>query len=97
MGDGEPGAAPQHDGERVAGATRRGRIDLLQIDNWGWQARIGMFIVSREAVPEAEWWAMSPPAVSVHAARVAARAPWARRRDDQTGRASCGERGFRSG
>lgn len=54
-------------------------------DNWGWKARIGMFIVASEAVPEAEWWAMAPPHVSVHAARVTARAPWARWRDDRTG------------
>jgi maleate isomerase len=54
-------------------------------DNWGWQARIGMFIVGNEAVPEAEWWAMAPPNVSVHAARVTARAPWARWRDDRSG------------
>ena len=46
-------------------------------DNWGWRARIGMFIVGNEAVPEAEWWAMAPPGVSVHAARVTAAAPWA--------------------
>jgi len=46
-------------------------------DNWGWRARIGMFIVGSEAVPEAEWWAMAPPGVSVHAARVTAAAPWA--------------------
>jgi maleate isomerase len=46
-------------------------------DNWGWRARIGLFIVGNEAVPEAEWWAMAPPGVSVHAARVTARAPWA--------------------
>jgi maleate isomerase len=52
-------------------------------DNWGWRARIGMFIVGNEAVPEAEWWAMAPPDVSVHAARVTARAPWARWRDDR--------------
>jgi maleate isomerase len=58
---------------------------LLQIDNWGWQARIGMFIVGSEAVPEAEWWAMLPPGVSVHAARVTARAPWARWRADRSG------------
>lgn len=50
-------------------------------DNWGWKARIGMFIVGAEAVPEAEWWAMLPRHVSVHAARVTARAPWARWRD----------------
>ncbi len=56
-----------------------------QSDNWGWRARIGMFIVGNEAVPEAEWWAMMPPGVSVHAARVSAPAPWARWRDDRSG------------
>lgn len=54
-------------------------------DNWGWQARIGMFIVGAEAVPEAEWWAMAPPGVSVHAARVTASTPWAPWRDDRSG------------
>ena len=53
----------------------------MQRDNWGWRARIGMFIVASEAVPEAEWWAMTPAGVSVHAARVEARAPWATWRD----------------
>lgn len=52
-------------------------------DNWGWRARIGMFIVGNEAVPEAEWWAMAPPHVSIHAARVTARAPWAAWSDDR--------------
>lgn len=47
-------------------------------DNWGWRARIGLFIVGSEAVPEAEWWAMAPEGVSIHAARVTAKAPWAR-------------------
>lgn len=56
-----------------------------QNDNWGARARIGMFIVGNEAVPEAEWWAMCPPNVSVHAARVTARAPWARWREDRAG------------
>ena len=46
-------------------------------DNWGSAARIGMFIVGGEVVPEAEWWAMAPEGGSVHAARVSARAPWA--------------------
>ena len=46
-------------------------------DNWGNRARIGMFIVGSEAVPEAEWWAMMPADISVHTARVTARAPWA--------------------
>ena len=54
-------------------------------DNWGWRARIGLFIVGNEAVPEAEWWAMAPPGVSVHAARVTAKSPWATWRANKTG------------
>jgi maleate isomerase len=54
-------------------------------DNWGWRARIGLFIVGNETVPEAEWWAMAPSGVSVHAARVTARTPWAQWRDDRQG------------
>lgn len=50
---------------------------MLRDDNWGARARLGIFIVGNEAVPEAEWWAMAPRGVSVHAARVTARAPWA--------------------
>lgn len=46
-------------------------------DNWGHAARFGIFIVGAEVVPEAEWWAMAPDGVSVHAARVTAPAPWA--------------------
>lgn len=46
-------------------------------DNWGSRARIGIFVVGNEVVPESEWWAMVPPGVSVHGARVTARAPWA--------------------
>jgi maleate isomerase len=42
-----------------------------------------MFIVGSEPVPEAEWWAMMPPGVSVHAARVTAPTPWARWAPDQ--------------
>jgi maleate isomerase len=57
----------------------------LAHDNWGWRARIGMFIVGSEAVPEAEWAAMAPSGVSVHAARVSAGAPWARWRADKSG------------
>lgn len=57
---------------------------LARKDNWGVDARIGMFIVGNEAVPEAEWWAMLPPNVSVHAARVTARAPWARWNESRT-------------
>ena len=54
-------------------------------DNWGWRARIGLFIVGSEAVPEAEWWAMAPPGVSIHAARVTAPTPWARWREGKSG------------
>ncbi len=56
----------------------------LEDDNWGWRARIGLFIVGNEVVPEAEWWAMAPSGVSVHAARVTASAPWARWRENRT-------------
>lgn len=56
-----------------------------QRDNWGQAARIGIFIVAREVVPEAEWWAMRPQGVSVHAARVSAGAPWAPWRTDRSG------------
>src|SRR5258708_6885869 len=58
---------------------------VTQKDNWGARARIGLFIVGNEAVPEAEWWAMAPAGVSVHAARVTARAPWATWRADRSG------------
>lgn len=54
-------------------------------DNWGRLARFGVFISASEAVPEAEWWAMAPPGVSVHAARIAARAPWATWREARSG------------
>jgi maleate isomerase len=50
---------------------------MTRNDNWGWKARIGMFIVGVEVVAEAEWWAMLPPSVSVHAARVTSATPWA--------------------
>lgn len=56
-----------------------------QNDNWGSRARIGMFIVGSEAVPEAEWWAMRPANVSVHAARISAATPWAPWRENRTG------------
>jgi maleate isomerase len=55
------------------------------VDNWGDRARIGLFIVGREVVPEAEWWAMRPAGVSVHAARVTSASPWAPWTADGTG------------
>lgn len=54
-------------------------------DRWGDRARIGVFIVGSEAVPESEWQAMAPPGVSIHAARVSAPAPWAVWREDGHG------------
>ena len=57
----------------------------MQNDNWGARARFGLFIVGAEAVPEAEWWAMAPAGVSIHAARVTAPAPWAPWRPDRGG------------
>jgi maleate isomerase len=50
---------------------------VWQRDNWGWRARFGILIVQDEPIPEAEWWAMAPPGVSIHAARVTAATPWA--------------------
>lgn len=58
---------------------------MTRNDNWGWRARVGMFIVGSEAVPEPEWWAMAPAGIAIHAARVTAKAPWARWRSDRTG------------
>ncbi|MBM3622891.1 MAG: hypothetical protein FJX20_19600 [Alphaproteobacteria bacterium] len=57
----------------------------MRNDNWGVRARIGLFIVGNEAVPEAEWWAMAPKGVSIHAARVIATSPWTRWRADRSG------------
>jgi maleate isomerase len=57
---------------------------MFQNDNWGQLARIGIFIVGNEVVPESEWWAMLPSSVSVHAARITARAPWATWNEDQS-------------
>ena len=50
---------------------------MWRADNWGWRARFGLLIVGDEPIPEAEWWAMAPSGVSIHAARVTARTPWA--------------------
>lgn len=53
-------------------------------DNWGHQARFGVFIVGAEPVPEAEWWAMAPSGVSIHAARITSKTPWATWNADHT-------------
>lgn len=57
----------------------------MRNDNWGMRARFGLFIVGNEAVPEAEWWAMAPPGVSIHAARITASSPWTPWRADRSG------------
>ncbi len=54
-------------------------------DNWGHKARLGVFIVGAEPVPEAEWWAMAPPGVSVHTARITSKTPWATWNADRSG------------
>lgn len=66
-------------------------------DNWGHQARFGVFIVGAEPVPEAEWWAMAPPGVSIHAARITSKTPWATWTADRSGVDLCDdlERGAR--
>lgn len=58
-------------------------------DNWADLARIGIFIVGREVVPEAEWWAMASPGLSIHAARVTAGTPWAPWTADRDGVTLC--------
>ena len=58
-------------------------------DNWGRRARFGVFIVGSEVVAEAEWWAMAPPGISIHAARVTAPAPWATWNADRSGVKLC--------
>ena len=57
----------------------------MQRDNWGTEARFGLFIVGAEAVPEAEWWAMAPRGVSIHAARITEPTPWAPWTADRSG------------
>lgn len=49
----------------------------MTADNWGHKARFGVFIVGAEPVPEAELWAIAPPGVSIHAARITSKTPWA--------------------
>lgn len=65
----------------------------MKQDNWGSAARFGIFIVGTEVVPEAEWWAMAPSGVSVHAARILAPAPWAQWKDGKVSLAPDLERG----
>lgn len=43
---------------------------MWQPDGWGWRARIGVLTPHADIGPEAEFQAMAPTGVSVHAARV---------------------------
>jgi maleate isomerase len=43
---------------------------MWQPDGWGWRARIGVLTPHGDVGPEAEFRAMAPDGVSVHAARV---------------------------
>lgn len=41
----------------------------MRIENWGWLARFGILVIDKDPVAEAEFWAMAPPGVTLHAAR----------------------------
>ena len=41
----------------------------MRSDSGGWAVRIGILVVHRDPVPEAELWAMAPPGVTLHTAR----------------------------
>jgi maleate isomerase len=43
---------------------------MWQPDGWGWRARIGVLTPHADVGPEAEFRAMAPDGVSIHAARV---------------------------
>jgi maleate isomerase len=43
---------------------------MWQPDGWGWRARIGLLTPHADIGPEAEFQAMAPRRVSIHAARV---------------------------
>ncbi|HWM03246.1 MAG TPA: hypothetical protein VNP92_13015 [Actinophytocola sp.] len=41
----------------------------MTADSWGWRARIGLLVIHKDPVPEAEIWAMAPPGVTLYTAR----------------------------
>src|ERR1700694_3889420 len=43
---------------------------MWQPDGWGWRARIGVLTPHADIGPEAEFQAMAPDGISIHAARV---------------------------
>jgi maleate isomerase len=42
---------------------------VARADSGGWAARFGMLVIHKDAVPEAELWAMAPRGVTLHVAR----------------------------
>lgn len=56
----------------------------MRPDCWGWRARIGILVIQKDPVPEAEIWAMAPAGVTVYTARFdSPRKPGADFPDDQ--------------
>ncbi|HXQ49850.1 MAG TPA: hypothetical protein VN802_02045 [Stellaceae bacterium] len=43
---------------------------MFRSDGWGWRARIGLLVPQADICPEAEFGAMAPEGVSIHATRV---------------------------
>jgi len=41
----------------------------VRADSWGWAATIGILVIHKDPVPEAELWAMAPSGVTLHTAR----------------------------
>src|SRR6266566_7937948 len=60
----------------------------MRTDGWGWRARLGILVIHKDAVPEAEIWSLLPPGVTAHAARfVSPRQPGSDFGDHAEGRA----------
>lgn len=47
----------------------------MRTDNWGWRARFGILVIDKDPVAEAEFWALAPAGVTVHAGRFASPRP----------------------
>jgi maleate cis-trans isomerase len=43
----------------------------MRSGSWGWRARFGILVIDKDPVAEAEFWALAPAGVTVHAARFA--------------------------
>ena len=55
---------------RGAGLRGTEEMAMWQPDGWGWRARIGVLTPHADIGPEAEFQAMAPDGVSIHATRV---------------------------